>query len=96
MRFSPTLPAKDFILQLLTKDEIPKRWNWERWRLLLLAISIHDSFLKAFIGIYYDFDTKILNFALVFQITDDKLFEQGIDRGINFDKFDNIPVIILL
>jgi len=26
------------------------------------------------------------------EITDDKLFEQGIDRGINFDKFDNIPV----
>jgi len=26
------------------------------------------------------------------EITDDKLFEQGIDQGINFDKFDNIPV----
>ena len=28
------------------------------------------------------------------ELTDDKLFEQGIDQGINFDKFDNIPVII--
>jgi len=26
------------------------------------------------------------------ELTDDKLFEQGIDQGINFDKFDNIPV----
>jgi len=26
------------------------------------------------------------------ELTDDKLFEQGIHQGINFDKFDNIPV----
>ena len=30
----------------------------------------------------------------LFQLTDDKLFEQGINQGINFDKFDNIKVMI--
>ena len=38
---------------------------------------------------------KNIFFFLTLQITDDKLFEQGIDQGINFDKFDNIPVIVL-
>ena len=35
------------------------------------------------------------NLSPFFQLTDDKLFEQGINQGINFDKFDNIKVMIL-
>ena len=34
------------------------------------------------------------NLSPFFQLTDDKLFEQGINQGINFDKFDNIKVMI--
>ena len=37
---------------------------------------------------------KPSNLSLFFQLTDDKLFEQGINQGINFDKFEDIKVII--